>query len=199
MVGIDFSIIMTIYQNIFSTGIPLCKEWFFIFCQIKVLIRRSPSFHFFQFCGFWVFLLLVWIFAPCFLLLQNVDIFNGRNIVFDSLVKLKWWVYCQKSRLYFLENNIVHGLANTIHWTFAVAFLVVKPTQLYTFEKTVCRKTDDKTGSELGSAAITPNHNFGERYCIDPIDLLDYFFQTCQGCYSVAIFVFTDYVNRVFL
>ena len=38
---------------------------------------------------------------------------------------------------------------------------------------------EDKTESELGSAAITPNHNFGVIYCIDSLDLLDYFFQTC--------------------
>ena len=80
-----------------------------------------------------------------------------------------------------------------------VSFLVVKPTQLDPFEKTVCQKTKDKTGSELGSAAITPNHNFGVLYCIDPLALHDYFFQTCQGCYSVVIFAFTDHDNRAFL
>ena len=72
MVGIDFSIIMTAYQNIFSIGIPLCKEWFFIFCQIKKLIRKFPSFHSFQFWGFWVFLLSVWILASCFLVLRHI-------------------------------------------------------------------------------------------------------------------------------
>ena len=104
-----------------------------------------------------MFLLSVWILAPCFfenVFLGYVDTFNGRNIVFDSLVKFKWRVYCQKSRLYFSEDNILHGPASTIHWTFPVAFLVVKPTQLEPFEKTVCQKTEDKTGSELGRAAI---------------------------------------------
>ena len=80
-----------------------------------------------------------------------------------------------------------------------MAFLIVKPTQLDPFKKTVCQKTEDKTGSELGSAAITPNHNFSVLYCIDPLDLLDYFFEIAQGCYSVVIFTFTDHNNRDFL
>ena len=153
----------------------------------KYLISRFLSFHSFHFCGFWVFLLsygfllhIFWFFENVFI--GYVDTFNGTNIVFDSLVKLKWRVYCQKSRLYFPEDKILHGSTNTIHWTFPVAFLIVKPTQLDPFQKTVCQKTEDKTGSELGSAAITPNYNFGVFYCIDRLALLDYFFQTCQGC-----------------
>ena len=53
----------------------------------------------------------------------------------------------------------------------------------------------------MGSAAITPNHNFGVIYCIViyPFHLLDYFFEIAQGCYSVVIFAFTDNNNRVFL
>ena len=97
------------------------------------------------------------------------------------------------------EDNILHGAANTIHWTFPVALIVVKPTQLDSLKRTVCQKTEDKMGLELRSAAITPNHNFGVLCCIDPLDLLDYFFQTCQGCHSVVIFAFTDHDNRVFL
>ena len=140
-----------------------------------------------------------WFFENVFI--GNVDTFNGRNIVFDSLLKLKWWVYCQKSRLYSSEDNILCGPANTIHWNFPVDFLVVKPTQLDLIRKTVCQKTEDKTGSEMGSAAITPNHNFGVIYCIViyPLHLLDYFFEIAQGCYSVVIFAFTDNNNQVFL
>ena len=75
------------------------------------------------------------------------------------------------------EDKILHGPANMIHWTFPGAFLVVKPTQLDPFEKTFCQKMVEKTGLELDSSAITPNHNFGVLYCIDPLDLLDYFFK----------------------
>ena len=96
----------------------------------KNVICRFPSFHSFQFVNFeyfsyrYGFLLHVfWFFENVFI--GYVDTFNGRNIVFDSLVKLKWRVYCQKCRFYFSEDNILHGPANTIHWTFPVVFLVV--------------------------------------------------------------------------
>ena len=89
----------------------------------KNVICRFPSFHSFQFVNFeyfsyrYGFLLHVfWFFENVFI--GYVDTFNGRNIVFDSLVKLKWRVYCQKCRFYFSEDNILHGPANTIHWTF---------------------------------------------------------------------------------